>query len=68
MRHAHIGEKVTINIILFFLVIIIFFQDLKISNDIQYFAFPSSNKVTEVDDNYFNIVKGEWSRNDDRES
>ena len=26
----------------------------------EYFDFPSSNKVTEVDENYFNIVKGEW--------
>ena len=37
------------------------FQDLKESNDIQYFAFPSSNKVTEVDEHYFNIVKWEGS-------
>ena len=38
---------------------IILFQDIKEATEIQYFAFPSSNKVTEVDEHYFNIVKEE---------
>ena len=36
-------------------------QDHKEAKEMEYFDFPSSNKVTEVDAHYFNIVRGEWS-------
>ena len=35
------------------------FQGLEKTQSSEY-AFPSSNKVTEVDEHYFNMIRGEW--------
>ena len=58
MRHTQIGEKVTTNNIYTFVFIIILLQNMKEAQEV---VFPSSNKVTEVDEHYFNIIKGDWS-------
>ena len=49
MSHTHIGEKVTTNNIYTFVFIIILLQDIKEAKEV---VFPSSNKVTEVDESW----------------
>ena len=60
MRHSNIGEKVTKNINIYISHYHLCFRAFKEAKEMEYFDFPSSNKVTEVDEHYFNIVRGEW--------